>query len=128
MVLTKAGAPAMLVTSASVRSGCSGGPLLDAASGQLLGMVTSNARHAVGVTYPRLNFAIPVSLLRPTIDALRADGRRVDWGALDRGDAELAALWSLSRDGDDGEPKQAPLPAALRELLNQQRRGGGSKL
>ena len=44
--LPTSGQPAMLLTTAAVHSGASGGAVVDAATGQLLGIVTSNAKHS----------------------------------------------------------------------------------
>ncbi len=43
--LPSSGQPGMLLTTAAVHSGASGGAVVDAATGQLLGLVTSNAKH-----------------------------------------------------------------------------------
>lgn len=50
------GRVSMLITTAAVHRGASGGAVLDAASGALAGLVTSNARHASGTTLPDINF------------------------------------------------------------------------
>lgn len=47
-VVWAGGRPGMLLTTASVQSGASGGAVLDPATGALLGLVTSNAKHASG--------------------------------------------------------------------------------
>ena len=57
--------PAMLISTAAVHGGASGGALLCPVTGQLLGLVTSNARHVRGSTLPRLNFCIPAAELAP---------------------------------------------------------------
>lgn len=54
----------MLITTAAVHSGASGAAVVDQDSGELLGMVTSNARHGAGATLPRLNFCIAGEELR----------------------------------------------------------------
>lgn len=54
----------MLITTAAVHSGASGAAIVDQDSGELLGMVTSNARHGAGATLPRLNFCIAGEELR----------------------------------------------------------------
>ncbi|KAL4854568.1 Glyoxysomal processing protease [Chlorella vulgaris] len=81
--------PAMLLTTAAVHSGASGGAVLDGATGKLLGLVTSNAKHtpsrggsggavaAAGTpppptVLPHLNFSIPAAQLRPVIQAAQA--------------------------------------------------------
>eukprot|EP00041_Stephanoeca_diplocostata_P022675 m.543106 g.543106 ORF g.543106 m.543106 type:complete len:774 (+) comp22125_c0_seq7:288-2609(+) len=59
---------AILLTSASVHPGSSGGPVVNLATGKLLGIVTSFSQccdedGAVASAHPTLNFAIPVRLL-----------------------------------------------------------------
>jgi hypothetical protein len=56
--------PSMLITTAAVHGGASGGALVNA-QGQLVGLVTSNARHARGATLPHCNFCIAAAELRP---------------------------------------------------------------
>lgn len=128
-VVALRGRPAMLLTSASVRSGASGGGLLDRDSGALLGLVTSNARHVLGTTYPHLNFCIPASLLRPTLAALLEErSAGPDWAALDAPDPALSRVWRLgSREAPDKQGLEPPAPRALQELLaEQQGEGGGA--
>jgi S1-C subfamily serine protease len=94
--------PSMVISTAAVHAGASGGALVDA-SGRLQGLVTSNARHARGATLPHLNFCISAAELRPVWEwAQRWDGgsRARDGAAglavLDvRGDAAGARLWAL---------------------------------
>jgi S1-C subfamily serine protease len=57
----------MVISTAAVHSGASGGALVDAA-GRLVGLVTSNARHVKGRTLPHLNFCISAAELRPVWD------------------------------------------------------------
>lgn len=54
---------AVLLTTAAVHSGASGGAVLGD-RGQLLGLVTSNARHVSGVLHPSLKavFGVPLSV------------------------------------------------------------------
>jgi S1-C subfamily serine protease len=56
--------PSMLVTTAAVHGGASGGACVNA-QGKLVGLVTSNARHARGATLPHCNFCIAAAELRP---------------------------------------------------------------
>ncbi|RMZ56270.1 hypothetical protein APUTEX25_002460, partial [Auxenochlorella protothecoides] len=125
-VVALRGRPAMLLTSASVRSGASGGGLLDRDSGALLGLVTSNARHVLGTTYPHLNFCIPASLLRPTLAALLEErSAGPDWAALDAPDPALSRVWRLgSREAPDKQGLEPPAPRALQELLAEQQGEG----
>lgn len=59
--------PSMLITTAAVHAGASGGAVVDS-KGQLLGLVTSNARHAKGATLPHWNFCIAAAELAPLWD------------------------------------------------------------
>jgi peroxisomal leader peptide-processing protease len=104
------GRASMLVGTASVHAGASGGALLDAA-GRLLGLVTSNARHARGGTLPNLNFSIAADELRPWMAWAAAWDRAASvcgpdgdaarhaalaaLAALDIHDSGAAALWAL---------------------------------
>jgi hypothetical protein len=56
--------PSMVISTAAVHAGASGGALVNAA-GELIGLVTSNARHARGTTLPHLNFCISAVELAP---------------------------------------------------------------
>ena len=67
-----------LDSSQQVHSGTSGGAVLDADTGQLLGLVTSNARFG-SRTFPQINFSIPMDrlqhLFKPPEDRQRAGAR-----------------------------------------------------
>lgn len=64
--------PAMLLTTAAVHSGASGGAVVSA-SGCLAALVTSNSRHAAtGRPLPALNYSIAAAALRPLWDTLAA--------------------------------------------------------
>mmetsp|Transcript_3040 Transcript_3040/g.7981 ORF Transcript_3040/g.7981 Transcript_3040/m.7981 type:complete len:427 (+) Transcript_3040:2-1282(+) len=65
------GRPSMLLTTASVHSGASGGALVSR-QGKLLGLVTSNARHVSGATLSRFNFCIALEELQPIVRVLLA--------------------------------------------------------
>lgn len=93
--------PSMVISTAAVHSGASGGALVDAA-GRLAGLVTSNARHVRGQTLPHFNFCISASELRPVWDwAQQQQDSLVDqagWKQLRALDVESAAgamLWAL---------------------------------
>ncbi|CAI5534396.1 unnamed protein product [Closterium sp. Naga37s-1] len=56
---------AMVLTTAAVHAGASGGAVVNA-QGEMIALVTSNAKHnRHGTILPHLNFSIPLSLLRP---------------------------------------------------------------
>ncbi|XP_017284812.1 peroxisomal leader peptide-processing protease [Kryptolebias marmoratus] len=60
--------PVMLQTTCAVQAGASGGAVVHKLSGELLGIVSSNARDlAAGVTYPHLNFIIPVTVFQRSL-------------------------------------------------------------
>lgn len=69
-------------------------------SGKLIGLVTSNTRHAGSRrSFAKLNYSIASSALVPIIDAVTEQpAAAIDWAALDLQDAAVAAVWEL-RDG-----------------------------
>ena len=91
---------AVLLTSAAVVSGASGGAVIDPANGTLVGLVTSNTRlvrpqrtqgqptSSHPEIYPSLNYSIPAAVLRPVVEAAQRAGQgsaAVDWAALEAG-------------------------------------------
>lgn len=94
------GQPAtLMLTTATVHSGASGGAVLDA-QGHLVGLVTSNARHASGTTLPNLNFCIALDELRPVIDVIgrvreQHGDLRSALSKLDVADVVLQRVWAL---------------------------------
>ena len=90
-----AGKKTMLVTSASVRSGASGGALVDGRTGHLIGVVTSNARLATrsggANVYTDVNFIVNVSETEGGI------GEIMD--AYEH-DQEVIDAWNLERESD----------------------------
>uniref|UniRef100_A0A1A7XIN8 Peroxisomal leader peptide-processing protease n=1 Tax=Iconisemion striatum TaxID=60296 RepID=A0A1A7XIN8_9TELE len=57
--------PVMLQTTCAVQAGASGGAVVQKHSGELMGIVSSNTRDlAARVTYPHLNFIIPVTVFQ----------------------------------------------------------------
>lgn len=140
----------MLLTTAAVHSGASGGAVLHPRSGRLLALVTSNARHASGQLYPHLNFSIPAALLRPVLELAEwqeaaattggmAGATAAEWVVLDArlaADGALSELWGLSFSAPAeeapgaGGPSEGALggarpPAALARLLEELGRGEG---
>jgi len=111
------GEPVMLTTSAAVHSGASGGAVVRAADGVVIGLVTSNARRGGkdgdgDDVFPRLNFSIPSRALRRLRLAAEASGGQDDWevheaafeGCLDAyDDDEVRAVWNLRDPGGGGE-------------------------
>ncbi len=90
---------AMVMTSATVHAGASGGAVVTA-DGCIAGITTSNARHSgSGSTIPNLNFAVAAEALQP-LWALAAQpgGLRPELiQQLDVQDAALATIFTLSQ-------------------------------
>ena len=88
-----AGKKTMLVTSASVRSGASGGALVDGRTGHLIGVVTSNARLATrsggANVYTDVNFIVNVSETQGGIGEIMDSYER---------DQEVIDAWDLRSD------------------------------
>uniref|UniRef100_A0A8C3CEA9 Peroxisomal leader peptide-processing protease n=1 Tax=Cairina moschata TaxID=8855 RepID=A0A8C3CEA9_CAIMO len=87
--------PVMLQSTCAVHPGSSGGPLLAASDGRLLGIVASNARdNAAGATYPHLNFCVPATLLQPPLACYLRTRDPAAFAPLDAGDEGARAAWS----------------------------------
>ena len=90
--------PSMLLTTATVHPGASGGAVLEP-DGSLIGLVTSNARHSKsGSTIPNLNFVIAAKVLAPIWHLATAGGPLsvADLQMLDVQDPALTQLWALA--------------------------------
>ena len=89
---------AMLMTSATVHAGASGGAVV-AEDGSIAGLVTSNARFsASGTIIPNLNFAVAAEALKPLWALAEApEGLTHDaLQKLDVQDPALSQLWKLT--------------------------------
>lgn len=90
--------PVMLQSTCAVHAGSSGGPLLSAHDGCLLGIVASNARdNTAGTTYPHLNFCIPISLLRTPLARYRCSGNPAAFAPLNAASEGARAAWRLQQ-------------------------------
>ncbi|XP_053547907.1 peroxisomal leader peptide-processing protease [Bombina bombina] len=90
--------PAMLQTTCAVHGGSSGGPVVSARSGKLLGIVTSNTRdNATGATYPHLNFSIPISVLQTALQRYRQFGELSGFQELNKASRAVRDVWRLQR-------------------------------
>ncbi|XP_015721764.1 peroxisomal leader peptide-processing protease [Coturnix japonica] len=90
--------PVMLQSTCAVHAGSSGGPLLSARDGCLLGIVASNTRdNAAGTTYPHLNFCIPVSLLRSPLARYGCSGDPAAFAPLNAASEGARAAWRLQQ-------------------------------
>ncbi|XP_048865201.1 peroxisomal leader peptide-processing protease [Brienomyrus brachyistius] len=86
----------MLQTTCAVQAGASGGALVQADTGELLGLVCSNTRDfAADVTYPHLNFSIPMSVLAPLLQAFCVTHDPKVFQKLDDAGPEVARVWRL---------------------------------
>ncbi|XP_033221373.1 peroxisomal leader peptide-processing protease [Belonocnema kinseyi] len=86
----------MLQTTCCVQSGTSGGPVVRWSTGEMLGMVVCNAvSSSDSALYPRLNMAIPASVLKgPLEEYLRTNDAKV-LEALASQDAIVHQTWDL---------------------------------
>ncbi|XP_059373356.1 peroxisomal leader peptide-processing protease-like [Carassius carassius] len=95
-VITHQSQPVMLQTTCAVQSGASGGAVVRSATGELLGIVSSNTRDfAAKVTYPHLNFSIPVTVLEPLLRHFAQTGDAAVFKALDSAEDDVKKIWRL---------------------------------
>ncbi|XP_018593562.2 peroxisomal leader peptide-processing protease isoform X1 [Scleropages formosus] len=96
--------PVMLQTTCAVQAGASGGAVVRAATGELLGLVTSNTRDFVAeVTYPHLNFSIPAAVLEPLLHDFSVTGDPKAFKKLDEAEDGVVRVWRLQN-----KPQQFP--------------------
>ncbi|KAF9589687.1 hypothetical protein IFM89_027215 [Coptis chinensis] len=101
--------PAMLETTASVYGGGSGGAIVNS-NGEMIGLVTSNARFGKGHVIPQMNFSIPCAALEPVFK-FSEDMQDISvLQDLDRPDEHLSTVWALT-------PPESPrkVPPFLRQ-------------
>ncbi|XP_053477276.1 peroxisomal leader peptide-processing protease [Ictalurus furcatus] len=88
--------PVMLQTTCAVTCGSSGGAVVRARTGELLGIVSSNTRDfAAKVTYPHLNYSIPVSVLEPLLSQFAQTQDPAVFQELDRAEDAVRRVWRL---------------------------------
>ncbi len=115
---------AMVMTSATVHAGASGGAVVTA-DGCIAGITTSNARHSgSGSTIPNLNFAVAAEALQPLWAlAAQPDGLRPELiQQLDVQDAALATIFTLS------QPPEQQTPAGQQMLEGSRDKQGSARL
>ncbi|XP_051772221.1 peroxisomal leader peptide-processing protease isoform X2 [Ctenopharyngodon idella] len=95
-VITHHSQPVMLQTTCAVQSGASGGAVVRSATGELLGIVSSNTRDfTANVTYPHLNFSIPVTVLEPLLRRFDQTADAAVFKVLDSAEDEVRKIWRL---------------------------------
>ncbi|KAG0229683.1 hypothetical protein BGW42_001389 [Actinomortierella wolfii] len=95
--------PVMLLSSAPVHRGNSGGVLVDT-HGQFVGLVTGNGKTSTGRTITHLNFAIPLEAITDQINAYLVDGN-VKWlDPLNTPPQRIDDIWSLRGTAPVWEP------------------------
>lgn len=114
----QSGRPAVIQSSAAVHRGCSGGALVNASTGELVGLVTTNVKHQDGAVMPSVNFSLPVTLLKPLPDYLAASNEP---GAL----AALCEAWDNHSAADEQEKslwRLEPEPLGLPSRVERRKR------
>lgn len=88
--------PVMLQTTCAVQAGASGGALVQKHSGELLGIVSSNTRDvATEVTYPHLNFCIPVTVFQNLLQDFHQTRDVGVFRVLDTTEKKIRRVWRL---------------------------------
>ncbi|KAK2824352.1 hypothetical protein Q5P01_021527 [Channa striata] len=88
--------PVMLQTTCAVQAGASGGALVRTHSGELLGIVSSNTKDlAAEVTYPHLNFSIPVTVFQRLLQHFHHKKNVNIFKVLDNTEKEVRSIWRL---------------------------------
>ncbi|XP_068424149.1 peroxisomal leader peptide-processing protease [Clinocottus analis] len=88
--------PVMLQTTCAVQAGTSGGAVVRPRSGELLGIVSSNTRDfAAKVTYPHLNFSIPVTVFQRLLQQFHQTKDVHVFRVLDSTEKEVSTVWRL---------------------------------
>ncbi|XP_056616786.1 peroxisomal leader peptide-processing protease isoform X2 [Triplophysa dalaica] len=95
-VITHQSQPVMLQTTCAVQSGASGGAVVRPSTGELLGVMSSNTRDfSAKVTYPHLNFSVPVTVLEPLLRLFAQTGNATVFKALDNAEEDVRKTWRL---------------------------------
>ncbi|KAF9970196.1 hypothetical protein BGZ73_007187 [Actinomortierella ambigua] len=102
-VVSSHGQPVMLLSSAPVHRGNSGGVLVDTL-GQLVGLVTGNGKTSTGRTITHLNFAIPIEAITDQLNAFLVE-EDVKWlDPLNAPSQRIDDIWSLRGTAPVWEP------------------------
>ncbi|KAG7512858.1 peroxisomal leader peptide-processing protease [Solea senegalensis] len=88
--------PVMLQTTCAVQAGASGGAVVRTHTGELLGIVSSNTRDlAAKVTYPHLNFSIPVTVFQRLLQRFHQTQEVNVFRTLDTTEKQVVHVWRL---------------------------------
>ncbi|KAF9115925.1 hypothetical protein BGX27_005807 [Mortierella sp. AM989] len=93
-VVTYSNQPVMLLSSAPVHRGNSGGVLVNT-DGWFVGLVTGNGKTSTGRTITHLNFAIPTEAISNAVNAYLADDDRKWLDRLNTPPTRVDDIWSL---------------------------------
>ncbi|KAG0280124.1 hypothetical protein BGZ95_011199 [Linnemannia exigua] len=93
-VVTYSQKPVMLLSSAPVHRGNSGGVLVNT-DGQFVGLVTGNGKTSTGRTITHLNFAIPLDAITVAVNAYLLDEDRKWLDRLNTPPMRVDDIWSL---------------------------------
>ncbi|XP_071511668.1 peroxisomal leader peptide-processing protease-like [Diadema antillarum] len=92
--------PVMIQSSCAVHPGASGGALLCAHTGRLVGIIASNSKDAEsGATFPHVNFSIPVSCFRSPLEKYIRTKDLQSFHELNTSEDSLCRVWSLQEGG-----------------------------
>ncbi|KAF9421048.1 hypothetical protein BGZ94_008946 [Podila epigama] len=95
--------PVMLLSSAPVHRGNSGGVLVNT-DGQFVGLVTGNGKTSTGRTITHLNFAIPLEAMTDALNAYMMNEDRTWLDRLNAPSARVDDIWSLRGSAPVWEP------------------------
>ncbi|XP_029376982.1 peroxisomal leader peptide-processing protease [Echeneis naucrates] len=88
--------PIMIQTTCAVQAGASGGAVVRASCGELLGIVSSNTRDlAAKATYPHLNFIIPVTVFQKLLQRFQQTKDVNVFKTLNTPEKEVRRVWRL---------------------------------
>ncbi|XP_030849308.1 peroxisomal leader peptide-processing protease-like [Strongylocentrotus purpuratus] len=92
--------PIMTQSTCAINAGASGGALLCAETGNLVGIIASNSRDSEsGASFPHVNFSIPVECFRHAIQQYIIT-KDISWFKdLELIDEKVAAVWALEENG-----------------------------
>ncbi|XP_041466736.1 peroxisomal leader peptide-processing protease-like isoform X2 [Lytechinus variegatus] len=92
--------PIMIQSSCAVHAGASGGALLCAKTGNLVGIIASNSRDSEsGASFPHVNFSIPVDCFRHAIQQYISTKDSSWFKELEMTDERIKSAWALEETG-----------------------------